>query len=66
MQEEDKFDFDKSRASSLKGFFRTFFWLAQEEWHELDHKLFRISMGLVGFAAMALFWLFFLRSFSGL
>ena len=62
MQEDEKFDIRSSRIDSFKGFIKTFFWLSKEEWTDLDHKLLRIVFGVVGFGAMALFWLFFLRN----
>ncbi len=62
MQEEENFEIKNSRIDSLKSFFKTFFWLSKEEWTELDHKLFRIAFGVGAFIAIALFWLYFLRS----
>jgi len=64
MQEEENFDIRHSRVDSLKGFFRTFFWLSKEEWSDLDHKMVRIIFGVGGMVAMALFWLYFLRSIT--
>ncbi|GEM_PF-1693401 len=64
MQEEENFDIRHSRIDSLKGVFRTFFWLSKEEWSDLDHKMVRIIFGVGGMVAMALFWLYFLRSIT--
>ncbi len=39
------------------------FWsMAKEDFNMIDHKLIRITIGVVSFAAVALFWLFFLRN----
>jgi hypothetical protein len=62
MQDDESFDFKQSRIDSLKGLFKTFFWLSREEWTDLDHKLVRIIFGVGGFVAMSLFVLYFLRS----
>ncbi|MBI4170762.1 MAG: hypothetical protein HY514_03640 [Candidatus Aenigmarchaeota archaeon] len=64
MQEEENLEIRHSRIDSLKGIVRTFFWLSKEEWTELDHKLIRIVFGIAGLVAMALFWLYFLRSIT--
>jgi len=62
--EDDDLSPKASKARSFKGFLKTFFWLSGEEWRELDHKLIRIVLGVIGFVAVALFWLFFLRSIT--
>lgn len=63
MQDEE-LEVRNSKLDSFKGFIRTFFWLAREEWTELDHKVVRIAFGVVGFVVMALFWLYFLRNIT--
>jgi hypothetical protein len=52
-----------SKMQDIKGILKTFFWLVDEEWQSLDHKLIRIIAGAVGFTIMALFWYFFFRNF---
>jgi hypothetical protein len=64
--QEEEIEFQRTRIGSFKGFVMMFFAMALDEWRELDHKVFRIAAGLAGMAAMAIFWLFFLRSFSGI
>jgi hypothetical protein len=46
---------------SMAGVMKTFFSLSKEEWDNLDHKLIKITMGVVSFVAMALFWFYFIR-----
>jgi len=52
-----------SKLQAIKGVMKTFFWLINEEWSVMDHKLIRIGAGAIGFTIMALFWYFFLRNF---
>lgn len=61
---EEEYEIKSTRLNSFKGFLRTFFWLSREEWTNLDHKMIRIVFGAVGFVAVVLFWLFFLRSIT--
>lgn len=50
------------KMQSIKNVFKTLAWLTKEEWDEMDHKLFRIGFGVVGFVIMALFWFYFIRT----
>ena len=51
-----------SKVQAIKGVMKTLFWMTREDWHELDHKFYRIVFGVIGFAVMALFWFYFIRS----
>lgn len=51
-----------SKIRSTAGMLKTFSRMTKEDFDEMDHKLFRIALGVGSFIAMALFWLFFLKS----
>lgn len=48
---------------TIKGIIKTFFWLIEEEWKEMDHKVIKIATGLVSFLIAAAFWFFVFRRF---
>ena len=50
-----------SRLETILGVLKTFARLTREEWDEMDHKLFRVGAGLIGFLVSAAFWYFFFR-----
>ncbi|MBI4154206.1 hypothetical protein HY501_02630 [Candidatus Woesearchaeota archaeon] len=50
-----------SKTQTVKGILKTFVWLTNEDWNELDHKLYRIAFGAVTFIVAGLFWFYFLR-----
>ncbi len=52
------------KLQTTKGVMKTFFWMSREDWQQMDKKFYRLLFGIAGFAAMALFWLFFLRNLS--
>ena len=47
----------------IKGTLRVFWQMTNEEFEEMDHKLFRIAAGLAGFLAAGALYFFFLRKF---
>jgi hypothetical protein len=51
-----------SKIQAIKGVLKTFVSLSKEDFQEMDHKLLRIGIGVVGFILMAIFWLLFLRN----
>ncbi|MBI2075956.1 MAG: hypothetical protein HYT72_01770 [Candidatus Aenigmarchaeota archaeon] len=53
-----------SRTETVKGVLKTFFWLTKDELGGMDHKLFRIVFGIVGFLIITSFWFFLYRSFG--
>lgn len=38
--------------------------LMREDWQHMDKKFYRLLFGIIGFAAMGLFWFYFLRNLS--
>ena len=52
-----------SAWKTVKGVFRTFGWLAKEEWKETDNKFVKIAVGIVSFVIIAGFWYFIFRGF---
>jgi hypothetical protein len=53
-----------SKVETFKGVMKTFFQMTKEDFNEMDHKLIRIAVGVVGFVAMTLFWFYFLRNIA--
>ena len=51
-----------SKIRSVAGVLRTLGHMAKEDFDEMDHKLFRLAVGIGSFVVMGLFWLFFLKS----
>jgi hypothetical protein len=47
-----------SKFETAKGVMKTFFWLAKEELDSMDHKLFRIALGIIAFIVSSLLWYF--------
>jgi hypothetical protein len=53
-----------SKLRTITGTFRTLLALAKEEFEEMDHKLFRISIGVIVFIISALIWFYIFRGIS--
>ncbi len=51
-----------SMAETAKGVLKTFFAMSKEEFDVMDHKLFRIGAGIIGFVAVTTFWFFLYRT----
>jgi len=52
-----------SAVKTLRGIWRTFFWLVREEWGEMDHKLLKIVSGAISLVIAVAFWYFLFRGF---
>ena len=52
-----------SKIDTVKGTLRTLFWLVNEEWRFLDHKMVKIIAGAITFLIMGLVWYFVIRNF---
>jgi len=52
------------KLKNIAGFLRVFWKQAKEDWEEMDHKLIRIIVTAITFAAAALFWLYFFKNSS--
>lgn len=50
------------KIDTVRGVMKTLFWLTKDEWSGMDHKLFRMIFGVIGFVVMALFWFYFIRT----
>lgn len=50
------------KTQTAKGIIKTFYWMTKEDWQQMDKKFYRLVFGVMGFAAMALFWFYFLRN----
>jgi len=53
-----------SKLGTTKGVFKMMLSGMAEDWQQMDKKFYRLVFGVAGFVAMALFWFYFLRSFS--
>lgn len=51
-----------SKMHTIKGVFKMFWSMSKEDFREMDHKLLRLGVGVVGLVLIALFWLFFLSN----
>lgn len=53
-----------SKWKTIKGVFFTLLQQAKEDFNEMDHKLFRITIGVAIFAISALLWFYVFRGIS--
>lgn len=53
-----------SKLGTTKGVLKMMVSMMAEDWQQMDKKFYRLVFGIVGFVVMALFWFYFLRSFS--
>ncbi|MFA4819707.1 MAG: hypothetical protein WC613_01985 [Candidatus Aenigmatarchaeota archaeon] len=53
-----------SKLGTVKGVLKMMISTTAEEWQQTEKKFYRLVFGVVGFAAMALFWFYFLRNMS--
>lgn len=51
-----------SKLQAIKGTLKVFTSITKEDWQQTDKKFYRLVFGVIGFAAMALFWYYFLRN----
>ncbi|MBI3190260.1 hypothetical protein HYZ41_01000 [archaeon] len=49
------------KIQTALGVMKTLFSISKEEWNDLDHKLIKVTFGVISFVVMALFWFYFIR-----
>ncbi|MBI4896472.1 MAG: hypothetical protein HY832_02890 [Candidatus Aenigmarchaeota archaeon] len=49
------------KLKTIAGILATFAGMVKEEWGDMDQRLLRIGIGVLGFVLSALFWFYFIR-----